>query len=82
VEVAALVHGVLGLDTGNGKRKNGVSGLTVLDLSVEVIITVLAFDVTDFVVPPHDGFPIRLIIFKENSIIIRVFSKSSNNVLS
>ena len=81
MEVAALINGILGLNTINGKRKNGVCSLTVIDRRVEVFITVLAFDVTDFVVPPHNRFPIRLIIFKENSVIIWVFSKSSNNIL-
>lgn len=55
--------------------------LTVLDLWIKLLVTVLGFDITDFVVPPHHGLPVRFVIFKENSVVVRVLSKSNHNVL-
>ena len=55
--------------------------LVVSDVRVEGLITVLALDVTDLVGPPHDRFPVRLVVFQEHFVIVWVLSQSNNNIL-
>ena len=80
--VATLLNSVLRLHTLYCKAKHCVSDLPILDLGVEFLITIFGLDVADFVVPPHDGFPIGLIIFKENSVVVRILSQSDNDIFS
>jgi len=79
--VGALLNGVLRLHTFNSEGKHGMSYLTIFDIWVEFLITVLRFNVTDFISPPHHSLPIRFVIFKEHSVVIWVFSQSNDNVL-
>ena len=80
MEVVALINSILRLNTYDSKRKDWVSHLSIFDSSIEFVIAVLTFNVTNLIVPPHDWFPVWFIIFKENSILIWIFSKSGNNV--
>lgn len=81
VIVTALLNSILRLHTLDGKAKHSMSNLTIFDLWVEFLLTVLGFNVTDFVVPPHNSLPVRLVIFEEHSVVVRIFSQSDNNIL-
>ena len=80
MEVVTLINSILRLNTCDSKRKDRVGRLSIFDSSIEIVITVLTFNVTNFIVPPHNWFPVWFIIFKENSIVIWIFSESGNNV--
>ena len=57
-----------------------MSYLSVIDGRIESFITVLALDVTDFIWRPHDGLPVRLVIFQEDLVVVWVLPQSNNNV--
>ena len=85
-EVDVVVHlafqdGLFRMDTFDSQTEHGVCGLSFSNVAVELGITVLGADVTDFIVPPHDRSPVGFVIFKENSVIVRVFPQSAKDVL-
>ena len=80
VIILALVNCSLRLNSINCEWKDGVSGLSISDLIVELFVAVSALDVGHLVAPPHDCLPFRLIIFKEYLVVVWVFSKSDHNV--
>ena len=55
--------------------------MTLLDLSIASLLILSAiFDEGDFVVPPHDIAPVRLIVFKELIIKFKVLTNTHDNV--
>ena len=78
--VGALFDALVRLDSFNSEAENGVCNLSILNISNKVVVGVLGLDVGHLVVPPHNSFPIRLIILQEHSVIVWVFSKSANDV--
>jgi hypothetical protein len=54
MEVVALINSILRLNTFDSKRKDRVGRLSIFDRSIEIVITVLTFNVTNFIVPPHN----------------------------
>jgi hypothetical protein len=54
--------------------------LTVFNVRVEGLVTVLALDEADFVGPPLNALPVRLIVFQEDLVVVGVFSETENNI--
>ena len=51
------------------------------DFSVEGFVAVSGLDIADFVAPPHDRLPVRLIVFKKLDVVVWVLSESTHNIL-
>ena len=75
-----FINCILALYSCHCQTKHTVSQLANINICIECFITISCFDVADFVFPPHDRFPIRLIIFEKFSDIVWVFSHSANYV--
>jgi hypothetical protein len=58
MEIRALLNGILRLNTNDSKWEDSMGHLSFFNSSIELIITVLAIDITYFVVPPHNRFPV------------------------
>ena len=54
MEIRALLNGILRLNTNDGKWEDSMGYLSFFNSSIELIIAVLAIDITYFVVPPHN----------------------------
>jgi hypothetical protein len=54
MEIRALLNGILRLNTNDSKWEDSMGHLSFFNSSIELIIAVLAIDITYFIVPPHN----------------------------
>jgi hypothetical protein len=57
-----------------------MSDLVIHDFMIESLITVSCLNKSNFVIPPHQRFPITFVIFMEFPEIIRILSYTTNNI--
>ena len=79
--VLALLHGTLRLHALNSQRQDTVGHLIGFNFAIEFLVTVFALNVRNLVLRPHDGFPVRLVVLKEQLVVVGVLSKAYNDVL-
>lgn len=64
----------LGLNSLSGQTEKGMGNLAGRNFTVEGFVAVSCLDVRNLVAPPHDRLPIRLVVFKESDVVVRVLS--------
>lgn len=58
-----------------------MGSLALLDVPVELVVTVPRIDETALVPPPHDGLPVVLSVFVELTEVVRILSQSADHRL-